>query len=100
MCATGRGADSRGESNTGSGSITDCVSEKKIAAVCFLLPTCLPVERAKARASSTENRKIHLVSSVAEVIVSEDSVLNDSPKDVAKEEKRISYVVLGSSLEF
>ena len=44
---------------------------------------CLPVERA----SSKENRKIHLVSSVAEAIISEDSVLNDSRKDRAKEVK-------------
>ena len=40
---------------------------------------------AKARASSRENREIHRVSSVAEVIISGDSVLNDSPKDLAKE---------------
>ena len=50
----------------------------KIAVVSFLLPTCLPVERAKARTRLKENRKIHLVSSVAEVIISGDSVLNDS----------------------
>ena len=59
----------------------------KIVVVSFLRPTCLPVERAKARASSRENRKIHLVSSVAEVIISGDSVLNDSRKDLAKEAK-------------
>ena len=72
----------------------------KIAVVSFLLPTCLPVERAKVRASSKENRVIHLVSSVAEVIISGDSVLNDSRKDLAQEEKWISHVFLGSSLEF
>ena len=81
-----------------------------IAVVSFLLPTYLPpsslppslplppppslppshlpfhpVARAKARASSKENRKIHRASSVARVIISRDSVLNDSRKDLAKE---------------
>ena len=44
----------------------------KIVVVSFLLPTFPPVERAKARASSKENREIHRVSSVAEVIISGD----------------------------
>ena len=38
-------------------------------------------------ASSKENRQIHLVSSVAEVVISGDSVVNDSRKDLAKEVK-------------
>ena len=57
----------------------------KIAVVSFLFSTYLPVARAKVRASSRENRKIHRVSSVAGVIISGDSVLNDSRKDLAKE---------------
>ena len=55
----------------------------KIAVVSSLLPTSLPVEREKNK--PRENRKIHRVSSVAEVIISGDSVLNDSRKDLAKE---------------
>ena len=47
----------------------------------------LPVERAKERASSKENPKIHLLSTVAEVIVSGDTVLNDSRKDLVKDVK-------------
>ena len=69
----------------------------KIAVVSFLLPTCLPV--ARARAGSRENRKIHLVSFVAEVIISGDSVLNDTRKDLTKEVKmdlaRFTYEPLG-----
>ena len=45
-CPTGRSTGSRGESNFGSGPISGGVSETKSS----LLPTCLPVERAKARA--------------------------------------------------
>ena len=56
----------------------------KIAVVSSLLPTCLPVERAKARARSKANSKIHRVSPV---IISGDSVLNDSRKDLEKEVK-------------
>ena len=56
----------------------------KISVVAFLLPTLPPVARAKARASSRENRKTHRVSSVAEVITSGDSVLNDSRKGSGK----------------
>ena len=50
-----------------------------------LLPMCLPVARAKERTRWKANRKIHRVSSVAEAIISGDSVLNDSRKDQAKE---------------
>ena len=57
--------------------------QNKIAVVSSLLPMCLPVVRAKERA----NRKIHRVSSVAEAIISGDSVLNDIRKDLAKEAK-------------
>ena len=42
---------------------------------------------AKARASSREHREIHRVSSVAEAIISGDSVLNDIRKDLAKDVK-------------
>ena len=59
----------------------------KIAMVSFLVPTLPAAPRAKAMASSRENRKIHRVSSVAEVIISGDSVLNDTRKDLAKEVK-------------
>ena len=73
----------------------------KIAVVSFLLPTLPPVERAKARASSRENRKIHRVSSVVEVIISGDSILDDSRKDLAKEVKmdlaRFTWEQLASS---
>ena len=48
---------------------------------------CLPVERANAKASSKENRKIHLASSVTEVSISGDSVLNDSRNYLAKDVK-------------
>ena len=44
----------------------------KIAVVSSLVPILLPVERARARASSKEKRRIHRVSSVAEVIISGD----------------------------
>ena len=47
----------------------------------------IPVAGAKARATSKENRKIHRVSSVARVIISGDSVLNDSRKDLPREVK-------------
>ena len=62
---------------------------KKIEVVSgFFSPSNVPSSRkGKGRASSKENREIHLVSSVAEVIISGDSVLNDSRKDVAKEVK-------------
>ena len=57
------------------------------SAVASAKPTLAPVARANARACSRENRNTHRVSSVAEVIISGDSVLNDSRKDVAKEVK-------------
>ena len=61
--------------------------QNKIAVVSSLLPMCLPVVRAKEKARSKANRKIHRVSSVAEAIISGDSVLNDIRKDLAKDVK-------------
>ena len=66
----------------------------KLAVLSFFLPTCLPVERAEARASSKENGKFHLVSCVAEVTISGDSVLNDTRKDLAWGGKNGSRTVL------
>ena len=49
-------------------------------------PSNVPSSRkGKNKGKPRENRKIHRVSSVAEVIISGDNVLNDSRKDLAKE---------------
>ena len=87
------------QSNIGSGSISSCVSEK-IAVVSFLLPTCRPVAKARAKASSRGNRKIHRASSVAGVIISGDCPERQS-KGSGKGSKNGSRTfLLGSCIEF
>ena len=51
-----------------------CRQQNQIAVVSSLLPMCLPIVRAKERARLKVNRKIHHFSSVAEAIISGDSV--------------------------
>ena len=86
MCATGRGACWQPRLIEHWLWLDQRLRQRNIiAVVSFLLPACLPVEGAKARASSKENRRIHLLSSVAEVVISGDIVPNASRKDLAKE---------------
>ena len=58
----------------------ELLTADKIAVVSFLLPACFSLKRAKARASTKENRMIHL----AEVIIFGESVLNDRRKGSGK----------------
>ena len=86
MCPTGRSIGSRGESNFGSDPISSGVSETKSQ---WFLPSFQRVFQSEGQRQGQRDahRKIHRVSSVAEAVISGDSVLNDSRKDLAKEVK-------------